>query len=153
MVLIEAQGPRTVALDILLSFYLDLILVLPYFHFRSVLPKVQASSRTIGEAVRATQRHQYWRYIATTDNIIGAAWNWALMGEAGNRSAHLQAKHSEFVAPIRGFRGFFYVRCASPISGVRITEQTVLAQHEENERIGEARKTIRSALPIVTEIA
>jgi hypothetical protein len=28
-----------------------------------------------------------------------------------------------------------------------------LAQHKDNERIGEARKTIRSASPIVIEIA
>jgi hypothetical protein len=54
MVLIEAYGPRTVALGILLSFYLDFILVLPYFCFRSVLPKLSASSGEIGEAVRAT---------------------------------------------------------------------------------------------------
>ncbi len=73
--------------------------------------------------------------------------------EAEKRSAHLQAKRSKFVAPIRSFRGFFYVCCASPITGVQIAEQIVLAQHKENERIGEARKTIRSALPIVTEIA
>jgi hypothetical protein len=31
--------------------------------------------------------------------------------------------------------------------------QIVLVQHKENERIGEARITIRSALPIVIEIA
>ncbi len=107
MVSIEAQQPRTVALGVLLSFYLDFILVLPYFRFQSVLPKVQASSGTIGEAVRATQCHQYWRCIAATDNIIGAAQNTVLIGKAGERSAHLQAKRSEFVAPIRSFHGFF----------------------------------------------
>ncbi len=48
---------------------------------------------------------------------------------------------------------FFYVRCASPISGVRIAAPIVLAQHKENERIGEARITIRSASPIVIELA
>jgi hypothetical protein len=37
MVLIEALVPRTVELDILLSFYLDFVLVLPHFRFRSVL--------------------------------------------------------------------------------------------------------------------
>ncbi len=47
----------------------------------------------------------------------------------------------------------FYVRCASPISGVRIAAPLVLAQHKENERIGKARITIRSALPIVIELA
>jgi hypothetical protein len=34
--------------------YLDFILVLPYFGFRLVLPKLKASSGSIGEAVRAT---------------------------------------------------------------------------------------------------
>jgi hypothetical protein len=48
---------------------------------------------------------------------------------------------------------FFYVGCALPIGGVRIAGQIELAQHKENERIGKARKTIRSALPIVIEIA
>jgi hypothetical protein len=50
------------------------------------------------------------------------------------------------------FRGFVYVCCASPNSRVQIFEQTVLAQHKENERICEARIIIRSALPIVLEI-
>jgi hypothetical protein len=42
-----------------------------------------------------------------------------------------------------------------PIGGVpvRIVAPIVLAQHKENERIGEARLAIRSALTIVTEIA
>ena len=62
-------------------------------------------------------------------------------------------KAGEFVAPIRSFGGFFYVRCASPISGVRIAAPIVLALHKDNERIGEARRTIRSASPIVIEIA
>ncbi len=48
---------------------------------------------------------------------------------------------------------FFYVRCTSPIGGVRIVAPIVLAQHEENERIGEARLTLHSALPVVIEIA
>ncbi len=132
MVLIETQEPRTVALGVLLSFYLDFILVLPYFCFQSVLPKLQASSGSIGEAVRAIQRQQNWRYIAATANIIGAARHSALIGEAGERLPHLQAKRGEFIAPIRSFRGFFNVRFASPISGVRIAAPIVLAQHKEN---------------------
>jgi hypothetical protein len=52
MVLIEAQEPQTVELG--MSFYLAFILVLPYFRFRSVLPKLKASSGLKGEAVRAT---------------------------------------------------------------------------------------------------
>ncbi len=51
------------------------------------------------------------------------------------------------------FSGIFYVRCASPNSGVRIAAPIVLAQHKENERIGEAWITIRSASPIVIELA
>ncbi len=153
MVSIEAQEPWTVALGVLLSFSLDFILVLPYFRFRSVLPKLQASSRSLGEALRATQRQQNWRYIADIATIIGAAWHSALIGEAGERSPHLQAKRGEFVAPIRSFRGFFFVRSALPIGGARIAGLIVLALHKENERIGEARTTIRSASPIVIEIA
>ncbi len=41
------------AVGILLLFYLDFILVLPYFHFRAVLSKLYAGSGSIGEAVRA----------------------------------------------------------------------------------------------------
>ncbi len=59
----------------------------------------QASSGRIGEAVRVTQRQQYWRYIAETANIAGA-WHMALIGEAGKRWQHLQAKRGKFVAPI-----------------------------------------------------
>jgi hypothetical protein len=39
MVLIKAYEPRTVALGIPLLFYLDFILILPYFCFQSVLYK------------------------------------------------------------------------------------------------------------------
>jgi hypothetical protein len=35
------------------------------------------------------------------------------------------------------FSWIFYVRCASPISGVRIAAPIVLALHKEDERIGE----------------
>ncbi len=153
MVSVEAQEPRTVALGVLLSFYLDFILVLPYFRFRSVLPKLLASSRSLGEALRATKRQQNCHYIAAIAIIIGAAWHSVLIGEAGECSPHLQAKQGEFIAPIRSFRGFFYVRFASPIGGAGIAGLIVLALHKESERIGEARTTIRSASPIVIEIA
>ncbi len=91
MVLFDGYGPRIVALGINLSIQVVSILFMPYFRFRSVRPKLQASSGRIGEAVRATQRQQYWRYIAENANIIGAAWLTALIGEAGKRSPHLQA--------------------------------------------------------------
>jgi hypothetical protein len=48
---------------------------------------------------------------------------------------------------------FTYLRCASPIGGARIAGPIILAQHKENERIGEARITILSSSPIVIEIA
>ncbi len=153
MVLFDGYRPCIMALDIILSIQVVSILFLPYFRFRSVRPKLQANSGQIGEAVRATQRQQNWRYLAETANITGAAWHTALIGEAGNRSLHLQAKRGEFVAPMRSFRGFFYVRCASPIGAVQIVAPIVLAQYKDNERIGEARLAIRSALPIVIEIA
>ncbi len=107
MVLFDGYGPRIVVLGIILSILVVSILFMPYFRFRSVWPKLQASSGRIGEAVQATQCQQYWRYIAETANIIGAAWLTALIGEAGKRSLHLQAKRGEFVVPIRSFRGFF----------------------------------------------
>ncbi len=153
MVFFDGYGPRIVALGIILLIQVVSILFMSYFCFRSVRSKLQASSGRIGEAVRATQRQQYWRYIADTANIIGAAWLTALIGEVGKRSPHQYAKRGEFVAPIQSFRGFFYVRCASPLGGIRIAAPIVLAQHKENERIGEARETIRSVLPIVIEIA
>ncbi len=76
-----------------------------------------------------------------------------LLGEAEKCSPRLKAKRGEFVAPIKSFRGFFYVRRASPVSGVRIVAPIVLALHKENERIGEAWTSIRRASPIVREIA
>jgi hypothetical protein len=63
------------------------------------------------------------------------------------------ANSIEFIAPIRRFLGFFFIRCAAPIGGVWITGPMVLAQHKGNERIGEAQTAIHSALPIVIEIA
>jgi hypothetical protein len=63
------------------------------------------------------------------------------------------AKQSEFVASIRSFcRFFLYIRCTSPIGGVRITEPIVLAQHKGNERIVEAQTPIRCASPIVEKL-
>jgi hypothetical protein len=51
------------------------------------------------------------------------------------------------------FSHIFYVRCALPIGEVRIVAPIVLVQHKENKRIGKAGLTIRSASPIVIEIA
>jgi hypothetical protein len=67
----------------------------------------------------------------------------APIGEAGQiRSANMKFS-----------RIFLYVHCTLPIGGIRIAGPIVLAQHKENERIGKARLTIRSASPIVIEIA
>ncbi len=66
----------------------------------------------------------------------------APIGEAGQiRSANMK------------FSRIFFFRCASPISRTRIVEPIVLTLHKGNERIGEAQTTIRSASPIVIEIA
>jgi hypothetical protein len=75
----------------------------------------------------------------------------------------LKVKRGTFIAPIseagqirsanKKFSRIFFLHCAKPIGGVRIPEPIVLAQHKENERIGKARKTVHSALPIVIEIA
>ncbi len=45
------------------------------------------------------------------------------------------------------------IRCASPIIGVKIAAPIVLALHRGHKQIGKAQKTIRSASPIVTELA
>ncbi len=153
MVLFDGYRPRIVALDIIQSIQVVSILFMPYFCFRPVRPKLQVSSGRIGEAVRATQRQQYWRYIAETANITGAEWQKALIGEAGNRSPHLQAKRGEFVAPIIRFSRIFHICRPSPISGVRIAAPIVLAQHKEHERIGEAQTPVRCASPIVIELS
>jgi hypothetical protein len=69
-------------------------------------------------------------------------WHPALIGEAGRiRSA------------IKKFSWIFFIRCASPIGRVRIAAQIVLVQLKRNERIGKAQITVRSASPIVIEIA
>jgi hypothetical protein len=54
MVFFDGYGPRIVALDIILLIYVISILFMHFFRFRSVWPKLWASSGRIGEAVRAT---------------------------------------------------------------------------------------------------
>jgi hypothetical protein len=66
----------------------------------------------------------------------------APIGEAGQiRSANMK------------FLRIFLFHCALPIGGERIAGPIALALHKGNERIGEARTTIRSASPLVIEIA
>ncbi len=50
------------------------------------------------------------------------------------------------------FSWIFYIRCTSPIGGVRIAEPIVLAWHKGNEGIGEVWTPIHRASPIVIEI-
>jgi hypothetical protein len=60
------------------------------------------------------------------------------MGEAGQiRSANI----------------ILIILCPAPVGRVRIIGPLALPQHKGNERIGEARKPFRCALPIITEIA
>jgi hypothetical protein len=73
------------------------------------------------------------------------------------------AKRGAFAVPIgkawqirsanKKISRIFFIRCALPIVGERIAGPIVLALHKRNERIGKAQTTIRSALPIVIEIA
>ncbi len=96
MVLIHGYKPQIVALDIIFSFWFTFILFLPYFRFQSVLPNLQASSGQISEALRATQRQLYWRYI---ECVIGATSLPALKGEARQiRSANKKFSRIFFVA-------------------------------------------------------
>ncbi len=153
MILIEAQGPRTVALGILLSFYLDFILVLPYFRFRSV--RYCPNYRQVLE-----------KQVKRRERLSAAPVLLALHRKRQQRcdapcayrrsGAHFlchQAKRGAFAAPILRFQRIFHIRGASPISRVRIVVLIVLAQHKRNERIGEARTPVSRASPIVIELA
>jgi hypothetical protein len=51
MVLIDVYEPGIVALGNFMFFYFAIILILPYFCFRSVLPELKTSSGKIGEAL------------------------------------------------------------------------------------------------------
>ncbi len=118
MVLIEALGPRTVA-GHSQAFYLDFILVLPYFRFRTVLPKLQENFGKIGEVVERCSA-----------NSMGAIWTAQLILTAlhctrrctvpcayrrsGGHSLCLQAKRGAFAAPIR------CLCCDSPINSARV---------------------------------
>ncbi len=99
MALIHGYRPQIVALDIIFSIQFAFILFLPYFRFRSVLPNSQASSGEISEALQATQRQLYWRYI---ESVIGATLLPALKGEAWQiRSANLKFSQIFFFAALR----------------------------------------------------
>ncbi len=153
--LTEAYWPRIVALGILLSFYQDFILVLPYFHFQSVLSKLQGSTGKIGKIVRAMWPQQYWHYVDDIAYIIGAALHPALIhvGEARGALSAPKGEARRFRSAKKFFRGFLFICHASPISSERIAIQIVLAQHKGHERIGEVRTSMCRALSIVKELA
>ncbi len=54
MVFFDGYGLHIVALDIILSINVISILLMPFFRFQSVWPKLWASLGRIGEAVQAT---------------------------------------------------------------------------------------------------
>jgi hypothetical protein len=64
--------------------------------------------------------------------------NPALIGKAGHSCASIGK--AWFAAPITKIRGFFYVRCTSPRSGIKIAAPIVLAQRKGHKRRGEAQK-------------
>ncbi len=68
-------------------------------------------------------------------------------------SPRLSAIWGAFAAPIPKISLCFLIRRTSPLSGISIAGPLVLTQHKGNKRIGEAQTTIRSASPIVIEIA
>ncbi len=51
------------------------------------------------------------------------------------------------------FSWIFFIRCTLSIGRVRVAGPIVLAQHKGNKRIGEVRRTVGGASPIVIEIA
>jgi hypothetical protein len=93
-------------------------------------------------ALNSSHGKYYWRCVAS-----GA------FRRSGETLAAPMGKTGRICSANNKFFLFFYIRCASPIGGVQVTEPIVLAQHKENKRIGEARTPIRSASPIVIEIA
>ncbi len=158
MVLIEAQGPQSVALGILLSFQLDFVLGLPYFRFRSVRPKLQAGSGRLGEAVRATQHHQRWHYIVATADIIGAALHPVLLGKTGNAHRGHRQKGGNQQRQLEVFADFFIFAVLRLLAEYKSHSQQYQRSTREREekgmgRIGKARTPINRASPIVIEIA
>ncbi len=144
MVLIEAQEPQTVELG--MSFYLAFILVLPYFRFRSVLPKLKASSGLKGEAVRATQHQQNWRYIAATANIIGTAWHLALIGEAGECSPHLWRSGANSQRQYEVFADFCMFAALRPSAEYESQDKNSIGAAQGIERICELFPALRLLL-------
>jgi hypothetical protein len=73
-------------------------------------------------------------------------------GEAGRLRRASRQSTANSKRQLEVFVDFFF-RCTSPFSGELIAGPIVLAQHKGDERIGEARTTVRSASPIIIEFA
>jgi hypothetical protein len=90
--------------------------------------------------------------LALYRNIIGATLHPALKGEAGRLCCANRRSVTNSQRQLKVFADFF-IRCTSPTGAVRIAGKIVLVQHKGNERIGEARTSIRRALPIVIKLS
>ncbi len=99
------------ALVILMSFYLDFILVFTLF------PLPISTAKFIGEFGSNIVAPLYWRFIEARANIFvlhGLLCFWAKWGVL----AVQKAKRGAFAVPIRNFCGFLFIRSSSPISEV-----------------------------------
>ncbi len=115
------------------------LLVLTIFPFPVSTAQFTGEFRTNRRSATSDVAPTYWRYI----EILLAL----------RRSLRLKVKWGAFAVPIGEaqrirsanykFHGFFFIRCASPTSRVRIAAPIVLVQHKEHERIGEVRTSIR----------
>jgi hypothetical protein len=74
--------------------------------------------------------------LALYRNVIGAILHPVLKGKAGRlRCANWQSGANS-QRQLEVFTDFFFIRCASPIGGVRVAAPIVLAEHKGNEIIG-----------------
>jgi hypothetical protein len=80
MVLIDLYVSGTVALGVFMSFYFAIILFLPYFCFRSVLPIYR---RVLEKWVKLYERRSASPIKALYRIVVGATLLPALKGEAG----------------------------------------------------------------------
>ncbi len=143
-------GPQIVALDIIFSFQFAFILFLAYFHFRSVLRNLQASSGKTCEALRAPQHQLYWRYIET---LLELRYTLHLKAKRSDFSGPI-GKAREFAAPIISFCGFFLFDALRLLAEYESQRQQYWRSIKETkEYLGEARTPFRCASPIVIEIA
>ncbi len=149
MRLIEAQGPRTVVLGILLLFYLDFIL---FYHISVSGQYCPNYRRVLEQQVKRCERLSASTIGATQKTILALRCTLCLQAKRCALATPL-GEASAFAAPIFRFLLIFHICRASPICSVRIITLIVLAQHKRNERISEARTQVRRVSPIVIELA